>query len=82
MGGAAKESVLRKFGVLPKSGMGVSPVSAWNRKDGRDARPTLSVPSRPSMVEQKNGRDAVPLFGGWLGAIILISGLARRPDSS
>ena len=29
--------------VLPKSGMGVSPVSAWNGKDGRDARPILSA---------------------------------------
>jgi hypothetical protein len=33
------------FGVLQKCGMGVSPVSARNRKDGRDAHPTLSAPS-------------------------------------
>ena len=26
--------------------MGVSPVRAWNRKDGRDARPTLSATSQ------------------------------------
>ena len=38
-------SLLGNFGGLPKSGMGVSPVSAGNRKDGRDARPTLSAPS-------------------------------------
>ena len=42
---AGEEGLLRNFGGLPKSGMGVSPVSAWNRKDGRDAHPTLSAPS-------------------------------------
>ncbi|MBV8226069.1 MAG: hypothetical protein JO232_12875 [Verrucomicrobia bacterium] len=29
--------------ALQESGMGVSPVDGWNRKDGRDARPTLSA---------------------------------------
>ena len=37
--------ILRNFGVLPKSGMGVSPVGARNRKDRRDAHPTLSASS-------------------------------------
>jgi len=31
---SVREGLLRNFGVLPKSGMGVSPVSAWNTKDG------------------------------------------------
>ena len=41
----AGKGLLRNFDVSPKSGMGVSPVSAWNRKDGRDAHPTLSLRS-------------------------------------
>jgi hypothetical protein len=46
---------------VAKSGMGVSPVSAWNRKDGRDTRPTLSAPSEelekfllPNRCAQRN----------------------------
>jgi hypothetical protein len=39
----AEEGLLANFGELLKSGMGVSPVTGFNRKDGRDARATLSV---------------------------------------
>ena len=59
------EGLLRNFGLLAKSGMGVSPVSAWNRKDGRDARPTLSAPlgnlkSSYPLTDARSVREGLP----------------------
>jgi len=55
---------LRNLGVLSKSGMGVSPVSAWNRKDGRGAHPTLSAPpgdlkSSYSLTDARSVREGL-----------------------
>jgi len=45
--------------------MGVSPVSAWNREDGRDARPTVSAPSEELEKFLIPNRCAQPTFRSW-----------------
>ena len=51
----SSSGLIRKFGLLSKSGMGVSPVSAWKSKTGETPVPTRRCVTSSSM--HKSDRD-------------------------